>query len=293
VKASNFAVQIIHVKKQQWILFGSGLAVFLLLWLVGTTVSPNKPEAPAQAAEQSTFNENQYITSIVAKLPANQQAFLKSLSAGHDHGNAQSEINHLQQVAQFWKDSVRFPELYVYYLGKAAQLENSEKSLTFAAQLTLSELRHEQDMLKRGWKSEQAAGLFEQALKLSPDNDSLKLGLGSSYVFGKGMAGDAQETMKGIQVLLELVRKDSTNMRAQLVLGIGGVISTQYDKAIDRLLKVVEIEPGNLEAISWLADAYGSKGDKANAIKWYEASKKLVDNPEFSKEVDERIKQLK
>jgi tetratricopeptide (TPR) repeat protein len=281
------------VKKQQWILLGAGLAVFLLLWLVGTTVAPNKPAVPAEAAEHASFDENQYIASIVAKLPAGQQSFLKQLSAGHDHGDNASEINHLKQVAAFWKDSVRLPELYVYYLGKAALLENSEKSLTFAAQLTLSELRHEQDMLKRGWKSEQAASLFEQALKLSPDNDSLKLGLGSSYVFGKGMAGDAQETMKGIQVLLELVRKDSTNMRAQLVLGIGGVISTQYDKAVDRLLKVIAAEPNNLEAISWLADAYGSKGDKANAIKWYEASKKLVDNPEFSREVDERIKQLK
>ena len=60
-------------------------------------------------------------------------------------------------------------------------------------------------------------------------------------------------------------------MKAQMVLGIGGVISTQYDKAIDRLTTVVKNQPNNLEAISWLADAYAGKGDKANASQ-------LIDN---------------
>jgi lipopolysaccharide biosynthesis regulator YciM len=83
------------------------------------------------------------------------------------------------------------------------------------------------------------------------------------------------------------------NMQAQLVLGIGGVVSTQYDKAVDRLLRVIKYQPDNVEAVSWLADAYSAKGDKENAIKWYEVSKKMINNPDYSKEVDERIKALK
>ena len=82
-------------------------------------------------------------------------------------------------------------------------------------------------------------------------------------------------------------------MQAQLVLGIGGVISTQYEKAVDRLQIVVKNEPNNIEAVSWLADAYAGKGDKPNALKWYEISKRMIDNPAYSKEVDERIKMLK
>ena len=106
---------------------------------------------------------------------------------------------------------------------------NSEKNLTFAAQLILKDLRNEEDIAKRGWKTEQAIELFEKSIELDPSNDSLKVGLGSCYIFGKGMAGDAQETMKGIQQLLQVVKRDSLNMQAQLVLGIGGVISTQYE----------------------------------------------------------------
>jgi cytochrome c-type biogenesis protein CcmH/NrfG len=107
------------------------------------------------------------------------------------------------------------------------------------------------------------------------------------------MAGDPQETMKGIQQLLQVVRNDSMNMQAQMVLGIGGVISNQYEKAVDRLLIVLKNQPDNLEAISWLADAYAGKGDKQNALKWYGISKRMVNNPAYSKEVDERIKMLK
>jgi cytochrome c-type biogenesis protein CcmH/NrfG len=98
--------------------------------------------------------------------------------------------------------------------------------------------------------------------------------------------------MKGVQQLLQVVRTDSANLQAQLVLGIGGVLSTQYDKAIPRLELVIKKEPNNLEAVSWLADAYAAKGDKENAIRCYNYSKLLVNDPQFSKEVDERIKTL-
>ena len=97
------------------------------------------------------------------------------------------------------------------------------------------------------------------------------------------MIGDPQQTMKGIQQLLEVVHKDSNNMQAQMVLGIGAVISRQFDKATERLNKVVAFDPNNLEAVSWLADAYAGAGDKQNAIKWYQQSKRLVNNPLLAK----------
>jgi lipopolysaccharide biosynthesis regulator YciM len=99
--------------------------------------------------------------------------------------------------------------------------------------------------------------------------------------------------MQGIQQILEVARRDSTNMYAQLMLGIGGMVSGQLDKAIERLLKVVDHEPGNLEAVLTLAEAYERKGDKQNAIKWYTASKKMIANEAVVKEIDQRIRLLK
>lgn len=57
--------------------------------------------------------------------------------------------------------------------------------------------------------------------------------------------------MKGIQQILGVVRKDSNNMKAQMMLGVGGYVSGQYDKAIERLQKVVIAQPDNTEAIAF------------------------------------------
>ena len=81
-------------------------------------------------------------------------------------------------------------------------------------------------------------------------------------------------------------------MKAQLMLGVGGFVSGQYDKAIERLQKVVKAQPDNVEAVAFLADSYAAKGDKAEAIKWYTVSKRLVNDPHYNQEVDERIKSL-
>ncbi|MDB5276060.1 MAG: hypothetical protein JWR61_1015 [Ferruginibacter sp.] len=250
---------------------------------------------PGPAASSAPlFNWNNYLQAARQKLPVYQQNYLNNLENSVKRGDVKDQqIKLNNQLASFWKDSVHQSDFYIFYTAEAAKLVNSEKNLTFAARLTLKDLRNEEDNAKRGWKAEQAISLFEKAIDLNPNNDSLQVELGSCYVFGKGMAGDAQSTMKGIQQLLQVVKKDSANMEAQLVLGIGGVISSQYDKAVDRLLTVIKTEPGNIEAISWLADAYAGKGDKTNALKWYEVSKKMVNDPAYTKAVDERIKMLK
>jgi len=148
------------------------------------------------------------------------------------------------------------------------------------------------DDAKLSWESEQAISLFEKAIALNPTNDDLKIGLASCYIYGKGRNGDPQETMKGIQGLLDIVRRDSNNLKAQLVLGVGGYVSGQYDKAISRLEKIVKSQPDNIEAIAFLADSYAGKGDKNEAVKWYLVLKKMVNDPDYSNEIDERIANL-
>ena len=271
-----------------------GLVFLFALLLFGkTTIS--KPFVPftAQTAAPS-FNIEASINSYKQHLTPSQLIYVSKLENNISRGDIKNQSEkQLTQLAYFWKDSTGLFVPYAYYLSEAAKLDNSEKNLTFAAHLILESMKREDSVALKSWEAETAASLFERALKLDPENDDLKVGLGSCYVYGQGMIGDPQQTMKGIQQLLSVVRKDSNNMQAQMVLGIGAVISRQYGKGIDRLVKVVTFDPNNLEAVSWLADAYAGSGDKKNAIKWYEQSKHLVNNPSFSKEVDQRINALK
>jgi lipopolysaccharide biosynthesis regulator YciM len=74
---------------------------------------------------------------------------------------------------------------------------------------------------------------------------------------------------------------------------MGGLVSGQLDKAIERLLIVAKHQPDNAEILLMLADTYEQKGDKPNAIKWYEASKKHISDVNVNSEIDKRITQLK
>jgi len=278
--------------KDKALLAGSGLILLLLLFIFGRTTEPKKP-VPVSVAASPNFDIEQFIEKSTAQLPLQQSIYVDSLKKLLQTTATPSEQSVIiDQLANFWKDSVRQFDAYVFYLSKQAKLDNSEKNLTFAGQLILTRLRGENDEAKLAWQANEAIGLFEKAIALNPANEDLRIALGSCYIFGKGRNGDPQETMKGIQELLAVVRRDSLNMKAQIMLGIGGFVSGQYDKAIARLTTVVKNEPGNVEAIAFLADTYAAKGDKAEAIRWYEESKKRVNNPAYSKEVDERIRQL-
>jgi tetratricopeptide (TPR) repeat protein len=279
--------------KKQWILALSGLVLLASLFYFGRTVAvKSKPDQPMPSMAK-TFNINSFIDAAKKEIDPSQAIVVSKLENQVTRGDVGTQqIETYKQLAAYWKDTIHVFEPYAYYLSEAAKLEKSEKNLTFAAQLILTNLRGENDEAKLNWKAEEAIALFENVLAINPDNDEAKIGLGSCYIFGKGRFGGPQETMKGIQQVLQVVRKDSNNMKAQFVLGVGGFISGQYDKAIERLTKVVSFDPGNIEAVAYLADAYAAKGNKAEALKWYQVSKRLINNPAYTKEVDERIRQL-
>ena len=280
--------------KKQFVLAFSAIALVAVLFIFGRTAATKTGIAPAmKKADISAFDIKQFILKAKTQLSPSQNITLSKLENSVTRGDLISQqivVNN--QLAAFWNDSARLFEPYAYYLSEAVKLDNSEKNLTFAAQLILNNLRFEQDDSKLSWESALAAELFEKAIQINPSNDDLKIGLGSCYIFGKGRNGSTEETMKGIQQLLSVVRKDSTNMKAQMMLGLGGLVSGQYDKAIERLNKVVNAEPSNMEAIEYLANAYAANGNKPEAVKWLKILRRMDNSPEFLNQVDQKIKSL-
>jgi tetratricopeptide (TPR) repeat protein len=284
------------VKKQQAIVAGSGILILIIFYFFGNTVSPlKKPEAVASApATSQSLDIKTILNAEKAKLSSAQQDYVNRLENSVVRGNVRDQqIAADRQLAAFWKDSVENGFLaYAYYTGEAAKLENSEKSLTFAAQLFLNSLRGQENPALKNWMANQSRNLFEQAELLNPGNDSTKIGLGATYIFGSTGEQPA-DVMKGIQKILEVTRRDSLNMYAQLMLGLGGIESGQFDKAIPRLLKVVHFDPGNLEAVLSLGDAYERTGDNVSAKRWYTNAKELTKNHELINAINERLASLK
>ncbi|HSK12533.1 MAG TPA: tetratricopeptide repeat protein, partial [Phnomibacter sp.] len=178
--------------------------------------------------------------------------------------------------------------LYHFYAARLAELDNTEKSLTFAAHSILGYLPFERDHDQQHWLANLGRELFEQALSMDPTNDSSIVGLGGCLMFG-ATAGADGNSMEGIMKVREVADKDSTNMFAQYMLGVGGVISKQFDRAAARFEKVVNAQPDNLEAMFKLAETYEMAGNKQLAATWYEKILNRVDNPDLKMELASRI----
>jgi tetratricopeptide (TPR) repeat protein len=190
-------------------------------------------------------------------------------------------------LANFWKDTGRLFAPFAWYTAEAARLENSEKSLTFAAHLFLNNLRAEENPGLKNWKALQAKDLFERSLKVNPANDSSEIGLGAVYLYGS-----IGSPMEGIQKIRQVADKDPKNIYAQMTLGQASLISGQLDKAIERFDRVLQVQPENLEAVISLADVYERKGDNAKAVVYYRKSLPLIGIPEMKEAVEQRIAEL-
>ncbi len=192
----------------------------------------------------------------------------------------------ITRLARIWQEHKQFP-VAAHYYAKAAKLEKSEKSLNFAGQFFLQLVQHTHSHDMQVWVAQQAIDCFRQSLLINPDNDTTKLALAAGYIEGTG------ETMEGVQVLLGITREVPEHIPANLMLGRLAVQSGQYDKAIERFETVLSQEAGNTEALYFMAEAYKGKGNKEKAIELFEACKKLVNKPEFTREIDQYINSFK
>lgn len=279
------------MKKPQWITLA--IAVLLTAALFFARTIPAKKIAAQSDEHQHDLAENLLpVDSILVmskdQLSAAQKESVEKLENALPKAGKEEKIHLFHQLARFWSDSARIFEPYAWYEAEAARLENSEKSLTFAARLFLDNLQTDAVTERRQWKALQSKDLFERSLKLNPANDSAKAGIGACYLFGD----IAKNPMEGVSRIREVVERDSTNLYAQMLMAKGLLMSGQYDKAISRLQTVNRLETNNLEAIMLLADTFERTGDTKSAVNWYQKSIPLIMQSEMKAAVAERIKEL-
>ncbi|MGE5520809.1 MAG: tetratricopeptide repeat protein [Candidatus Dadabacteria bacterium] len=281
------------MKRAQWITIGGAILLTILLY---TTTKDRlfgerkvKTTPPVAHVSHEGLSTDSVLYYSKRNLTKEQVERLNQLENGISRGDvAAQKLTSYHQLAHFWADSAKLFAPYAFYTGEAARLENSEKSLTFAAHLFLDNLTNEEDPRLKQWEAFQAKDLFERSLKLNPSNDSSKVGLGATYLFG-----GIEMPMQGIQMIRDVVQKDPTNVYAQMTLGRASVLSGQMDKAVERFQTVIKMQPANAEAVLLLADTYDRMNNKPAAIEWYEKSLPLIPNPEYKSEVTKRINELK
>ena len=285
------------MKKPQWITIGIALLLIIGIFFFGKT-TPGKKNVVAEThseddghdhGNQATISIDSILVMAKKQLGPDQVTRINMLENSISRGDVkEQQLKVYHQLSHFWGDSMRLFAPYAWYEAEAARLENSEKTLTFAAHLFLENLQQEQNPALLKWEAEQAKDLFERSLKINPDNDSSKIGLGATYLFGNILTNP----MEGLSKIMEVVNKDSTNIYAQMTLVKGSILSGQIDKAINRLTTVNRLQPDNIEAILMLAEVYERKGDKATAAGWYKKSLEHIKRADVRTEIEKPITEL-
>ncbi|MHB1922206.1 MAG: tetratricopeptide repeat protein [Chitinophagaceae bacterium] len=274
------------MQKSQFTLAAVGVLLVVVLYTLGRT-TPDKQanpgiqgnESAGMAASAAPADFNLILQDAQKNLPPAVLLEMKSLENKVVRGDVKDQqivVDH--RLSQIW-DSLHHVAIGAHYLAEAAKLENSEKSLTFAANLFLNHLQQVNDAGRRKWEAVEARELLLQATQMDPSNDSLQVALADANV-------ESGNVMAGVQQLLSITRSDPDNVQANVLLGRLAVISGQFDKAISRLNVVLVHHPDNVEALYFLGEAYRGKGDKAKAIQTFERCKKLVNDPAFTQQID-------
>ena len=242
---------------------------------MGSTVAPKKPAAAANGehkADNQHLEFKDLLLKAKEKISPEQALRLNSLENSVVRGDVKDQKIHVyHQLARFWSDSAKLFEPYAWYTGEAAKLENSEKSLTFAAQLYIDNLVTEGDPAMQHWLAEQAKDLLDKALVINPNNDSSKIGLGACYIFGN----ISNNPMEGILPIRDIVQKNPNNLYAQMILALGGKKSGQLEK---KKIKLSLSEEAEWETY------FRTEAKKALELKLQ------IDRPD--KEIDQMVYQL-
>lgn len=272
------------------------IAAIAFLYFAGSTTRPpdethNHAGLPPQASPDGMMGPSvapasfdSLLQAAKKKLAPQDQTEISLLENNITRGNVKDQqIQSYETLGKLW---LRHKNRYIaaHYFGASGKLENSEKKLNFAAHLLSEELQTAANPAVRRWMANEAIDYYNGSLAINPTNDTAKIDLAVVYIDGAG------QTMKGIEQLLAVVRKDSTNVAANVILGKMAVESGQLVKAIVRGQTILSMDKNNLEAHLFMAEAYKRQGNKTKAIELFTEAKKIMNNPDFSKDVDAYIK---
>ena len=270
-------------RKTQIGLVITALVLFVLLFLAPKTHSEKKSEGK----EMISSNENSTIKSfleaaVLALKPAEKSAYnLIEITAN------QSKIDtSFVSVVHYWDEHKR-PDLASYFVEKIAERVKTSDGYLKAGDRYYYSVRFVKNDSEIEVLYQSAIRCYKKSIEGNPKNTEAKIQLSACYV------EDGKDPMKGITLLKEIEKTDSSNVKLQLTFAFFSVKSGQIDKAIKRFNKVLEIDPLFIEAYLHLADAYEQQGDKNKTIEMLTKYANLTEDAMAKQEILKYIEQLK
>lgn len=236
-------------------------------------------------AETAAINLNEVSTTGKNLLSANLSAEIKALENAYQTAPEAKKAAAAKLLAQKW-DDVEQAVPSALYLELLAEKEQTLENWLLAGDRFLKAFDNTRDSLLQPALLQKANTAYTNAVKIDSVNADAKTGLGITIVNGMGMP------MQGIAMLMDVVKKDPKNLKANMSLGTFAMKSGQFDKAVTRFNDIIAIK-ASPEAYFYLGTAYENLGKNSEAIDAYLKSKKLAGNATLSKFIDDKVSALR
>jgi len=263
----------------------TGTLLLIVLLFIANTKPSKEVKTGDEQTQENGLNMETYIDEEQTSLPAQQRAEVQELQTQFDHATNLTKNSLLDSLIKKW-DVFQKPVVGAYYAEQKAIINPDSKSWFEAGNHYFAATRFvKPDIRNSIFKF--AINCFDKAVEMDSTNVNAKINLAACYVEG------TSDPMKGISMLKDIEKKDSNNINLQLNFAAFSEKSGQYDKAITRYKKVIEIDSTYIEAYLHLADAYENEGKKSIAIENLEKYLSLVDDVTIKTEVKNYINKLK
>ena len=177
--------------------------------------------------------------------------------------------------------------LAAYFLEqKATEGNGSSADWQQAGERYSSAAGFQQDQQNVAALLDAAMRCFNKSLELDPKNLDAKVGLGMCIVEG------TNDPMKGIGMILDVVKADSTNVNAQLALADFSVRRNAPDLAIKRYKNALALRPDFYGLHLNIADLYEQMGDTASALLHLQKYVEIETDPIMKNDVENAIRKL-
>ena len=255
-----------------------GVSAVVLVGLLFLLPRHKKGDKVADIPVTNSFSIDQFEQQAKLSLDTTQLHQIDAL-------NSLKEPERFDSLAAFW-DRISVPGLAAKYMELLAKGTPTEKSYINAAYRYFDAWKQAQDSLSRDYFVGKAIASYSEVLKINPENLNAKTDLGICYAEG------TNNPMQGITMLKEVVEKDPNHENALLNLGFLSVKSGQFDKALERFNKVLQINPSRIDMYVFIGQTYVQMGNNNEAIKSFETYKSLSNNTKAIAEIDSYIKEL-
>ncbi len=102
-----------------------------------------------------------------------------------------------------------------------------------------------------------------------------------------------ENPMEGVMMLRAILEEDPDHLQATYALGMLSMQSGQFELAVKRFDRVLEIDPNQVEAYRLKGEAYEAMGQAENALIDYQLYVEKSDDLKAKESIGQRIKELK